>query len=98
MINHNIKNEKVIEAHFNNEPISFAIYKPSIGRISQIGVKKSERFNGIGGSLISYIYNDSKNQNLTVINIDKASRGLNDFFSKLGFQNQLNQHEMIMSL
>jgi len=99
MINHNLKNEKVIEAHINeDELIGYGIYQSVNGRISQIGIKKSERFKGIGSSLISYIYNDSKNKNLSIINIDKTVGGAKIFFSKLGFENQLNQYEMIMSI
>ena len=99
MINHNLKNEKVLEAYINKvKLIGYVIYQPRIGRISQIGIKKSERSKGIGRSLISYIYNDSKNKNLAIINIDKTASGAKDFFSKLGFENQLDQYEMVMSL
>ncbi len=98
MINQNLANEKIIEARLGGKLVGYAIYQPRPGRISHIAVGREHRRNGIGTTLINYIYNNSKTKSLTLINVNKEADGLKNFFSKLGFENQLDQYEMVMKI
>lgn len=98
MIDQNIKNEKIIEARKNKKLVGYAIYQPGPGRISHIGVNREYRRNGVGTMLVDYIYGDSENKHLSIININETATVVKDFFLKLGFENQLNQFEMILNL
>lgn len=95
MIDHNLKNERIIEAVLNGEVVGYAIYQPIQGRISHIGVNPGWRRKGIGSSLLNYIYEDSANKNLSIININKEASGMKEFLSVMGFENQFDQWEMV---
>ena len=98
MINQNMANEKIIEARIEGKLVGYAIYQPGPGRISHIAVDREHRRTGIGTTLINYIYNNSKNKSLILINVNKEANGVKNFFSKLGFENQLDQYEMILKI
>ena len=98
MINSNLKNEKVIEVRLGEETVGYAIYQPPLGRISHIAVAPNHRGKGIGTHLIHSIYEDSRNKYLTLINMIDSARETRVFFEKLGFENNLNQHEMILKI
>lgn len=98
MIADNLANETIIEARENDVCIGFAIFQPNFGRISQIGIEHSNRRNGIGSGLMEYIYESSVIKKLTIINVNDEASGTKEFFSSLGFENQIDQYEMIMPL
>lgn len=98
MINQNLANETVIEAHFKGKCVGYAIFQSVFGRISQIAVAPEMRRNGIGANMIRYIYMSSHQKSLTVINVDQKALVTQIFFQSLGFENQLDQYEMILSL
>lgn len=98
MIDFNLENETIIEAHAANGCIGYAIYQPDFGRISQIGVAPKFRGYGIAANLIRYIQKTSKQKGLSIINVDKHATGTMAFFKHLGFKNQLDQYEMKLTL
>ncbi|MEQ8478857.1 GNAT family N-acetyltransferase [Fulvivirga sp.] len=98
MITDNLANETIIEARIEDECVGFAIFQPSFGRISQIGIKPDSRRNGIGSAIINYIFEGSLQKKLTIINVNDEAEGTKSFFTKLGFDNQIDQYEMILSL
>lgn len=98
MINQNLANETIIEARYEGECVGYAIFQPAFGRISQIAVAPDMRRNGIGSNILYYIYTSSHQKNLTVINVDQKAVVTQIFFQSLGFVNQLDQYEMILSL
>jgi ribosomal protein S18 acetylase RimI-like enzyme len=98
MITDNLANETVIEARHDGVCVGYAIYQPSFGRISQIGIESSKRRSGIGSSIIHYIYETSLQKNLTIINVNDEAKGTKFFFESLGFENQIDQYEMILTL
>lgn len=98
MIMSNLANEEVIEAHHENQCVAYAIFQPSFGRISQLGVHPDFRGKGIGSAIVSYMYERSLQKSLTIINIDKDAQDTINFFSRIGFENQIDQYEMILSL
>ena len=98
MIDKNLRNEIIIEAYFRKKLVGFGIYQPAIGRISQIAVDQSFRNRGIGNSLLRHIYNTSRNKLLTIINVDENSKAFLSFLIKAGFNEELEQHEMRMTI
>jgi len=98
MIKNNLKNEKVIEAVANGQVLGYAMYQKANGRLSQIAIHPQYRDMGIGKWLLSNIYRESYNKRLSILNIDDEYKPLNAFFKALGFNNEINQHEMIMTL
>ncbi|ELR72838.1 acetyltransferase, GNAT family protein [Fulvivirga imtechensis AK7] len=98
MINDNLANETIIEAHHNGRCIGYAIYQPAFGRISQVGVSPEMRGKGVGANIIQYIFATCQQKHLTVINVEKNASVTQDFFLNLGFLNQIDQYEMILPL
>ncbi|QSE98046.1 GNAT family N-acetyltransferase [Fulvivirga lutea] len=98
MIDDNLANETIVEVREDDECVGFAIYQPSFGRISQIGIKPEKRRNGIGTTLMNYIYQNSILKKITIINVNEESEGTKLFFQSLGFENQIDQYEMILSI
>ncbi len=98
MIADNLANETIIEVRDSDECIGYAIYQPSFGRISQIGIEPTMRRKGIGTAIMKYIFDTSLQKKLTIINVNDESEGTKHFFEELGFENQIDQYEMILSL
>ena len=98
MINENLANEEIIEVRTDGLLAGCAIYQPALGRISQIAVNPKFRGVGVGRSLIQYIYRNSQQKALTMINVNENARDTVNFFETLGFENQLDQFEMVLNL
>lgn len=98
MINANLTNETVIEALIQGQCVGFIIYQPALGRISQLGVNPKMRRKGIGSALMSYARQHSLQKKMTIINVNDESFQTKAFFEALGFHNQIDQYEMILSL
>lgn len=98
MIEQNLKNEKILEALIHGEVAGYAIYQPAQGRISHLGVAPNWRGKGVGSSMLDYIHDDSRNKSLTMININKEAVGIKDFLTRMGFENQFDQWEMVKAL
>lgn len=98
MIDKNLENEIVIELQEENKCIGFAIYQPTFGRISQIGTDPNKRNQGVGKALIDYIFLTSELNKLTVINVNDEATNTKSFFEGIGFDNQIDQYEMTLSL
>lgn len=98
MINQNLSNESVIEANLQGKCVGYAIYQPALGRIGHIAVDESVRRSKIGSSLIQYIFETSKNKNLTMINVNDEAQETINFFDSLGFERYIDQYEMTLKL
>lgn len=98
MISDNLANETIIEARIEDECVGFAIFQPSFGRVSQIAVNSEMRQKGIGSAIVKYIFDASLQKKLTIINVNEDAEVTKTFFMKLGFENQIDQYEMILSL
>ncbi|WP_185152598.1 GNAT family N-acetyltransferase [Fulvivirga aurantia] len=98
MISQNLANESIIEAHLDGACVGYAIFQSAAGRVSQIAVDNKFRQHGIGAALLNYMYELSIQKNLTVININIEAKETLTFFERLGFENQINQYEMVLTL
>ncbi len=86
-------NETVLLAKSQNDVIGYIVFQPIFGRISQIAISPSHRRAGVGKTLIKGVLNRT-NKKLTVINVPENEFGFQQFLSKCGFENQINQFEM----
>lgn len=84
-------------AYINNELVGYVIYNPNNKRIQQIAVNKDFRKKRIASTLIYKLTNKYGNT-LSIINVDKKSKSVNHFFSKIGLENNLEQLEMELEL
>lgn len=90
-------NETVLTAKNGSECIGYLIFQPKMGRISQITVLPNFRRKGIGSQLIQSAQKYTSKP-LTIMNIPTQETEMNDFLVSQGFENQVNQCEMLMSL
>lgn len=98
MIDNNLANESIIEATIGDELAGYAIYQPVLGRISHLSVDPAQRNKGVGSALMHEIYLSSRNKYLTIINLPEKAEVTQKFLTNLGFENQLDQYEMALSL
>ncbi|MCZ6900769.1 MAG: GNAT family N-acetyltransferase [Bacteroidetes bacterium] len=99
LLSHILAKLKIIEAKDQQgRTVGYAIYSPNTGRISQFGVHKKFRRLGIGSSMFKFITNLSPAPTYTVMNIPSGETAIIKFLKKLGFQNEIDQYEMIMKL
>jgi len=98
LLQKNLHNEKIIEIHKTEQLAGYAIYQPQLGRISQLAVNPKFRRQKVGTRLIEYIVEDCKDKPVTILNVDNSANSIIRFAKKTGFENQVNQHEMIYDL
>jgi ribosomal protein S18 acetylase RimI-like enzyme len=94
----NRNNEKVLLLRDPGELIiGYCVLNPGNGRIARLWVREENRRAGVGRSLIGEAnrYIDSP---LTVINVDENNRTAHQFLIACGFENQINQWEMMMQI
>lgn len=91
---HNIENEIVLEAVLDNTVVGYSIFQPLLGRISQLGIHRNFRGQGIGRGLINQVQFLSPGKDISLINVPDTYQPMHDFLISLGFQNEVNQYEM----
>ncbi|MEM9866524.1 MAG: GNAT family N-acetyltransferase [Bacteroidota bacterium] len=75
----------------------YIIFNPLTKRIQQIAVDKDFRRMGIASTLVAEV-TKKYGKTLSVINVDKAFEGTNQFFNALGFENYVEQLEMVLNI
>lgn len=90
--------EKMI-LHRNDQKavVGYCVFQPDSGRIARIWVNEENRGQGLGKSLIASAGSFS-NRPLTVINVDENDHGAHQFLIACGFENQINQWEMMLDI
>ncbi len=96
LLEKNLKNEQVIVALVGEEVVGYAVYQAH-GRISQMGVAKHKRKQGVGSALVNFMFNDIGDKQLTILNIPKNEKSVLAFLKNVGFENQINQFEMVIA-
>ncbi|MCK0132101.1 GNAT family N-acetyltransferase [Flavobacteriaceae bacterium F08102] len=84
-------------AYIDNQLVGYTIYNIANKQIQQIAVHKDFRNKRIGSTLISTLANKYGNT-LSIINVDKTSTAIHNFFNKIGLKNTLEQFEMVLEL
>lgn len=78
--------------------VGYGIIENKTGDIPQLAVNKNYRGKGIGRSILTDLINSTESDNINFTNVDSQCTSMNDFLVKLGFENVISQHEMILKL
>lgn len=84
-------------AYIKNQLVGYVIYNPNSSRIQQIAVHQNFRKLRVASTLIFELAKRYE-QGLSIINVDKSSKSINNFLSKIGLENNLVQLEMKLEL
>ena len=84
-------------AYIKNELVGYVVLNPKNNRILQIAVHKDFRRKGIGAALMMALQNRNAKA-LSIINVDKSSRVINEFLTTVGFKIELEQLELELDL
>ena len=94
----NLKSNNIsLGAYIENQLIGYVIYNPKKKRIQQIAISKNFRKKRAASTLISELIKKYGNA-LSIINVDKTSKTLNNFLIKIGLESNLEQLEMMLEL
>lgn len=75
--------------------VGYIIFNPKTNRVHQFGVDKAYRKQGIGSQLFAHIA-ENKEISFSTINIDEKATETIHFLLQLGFENYINQLEMML--
>lgn len=78
--------------------VGYGIIDKNTGDIPQIAVGKDYRHMGIASAIISDLVENTKSDNISILNIDSQSETLKHFLLKSGFKNHVDQYEMVLKL
>ena len=96
-LNANWKYEKLIEGYQGGTLIGYIIFQKHLGRISQLGVRKDHRRQGVGTALLQHAQQVCQ-RDLTLMNIPSEAKGMFNFLINTGLVNNVDQYEMEMRL
>ena len=80
----------------DNNLMGYIIYNPTLKRIHQLAVEKTERNNGFGTMLLNAIATQYEKE-VSIINVEDIPE-LDTFMKKIGLKHFIKQYEMKMSL
>jgi len=78
--------------------VGYGIIERKTGDIPQLAIDRNHRHKGIGGSIMSVLVNSTEADKVAVLNVDDSSKVTKDFLCELGFEEYVDQYEMIMDL
>jgi ribosomal protein S18 acetylase RimI-like enzyme len=84
----------ILGAYKKEELVGYAVYNPLTRKIHQIAVDKKHRKRGIGTKLFEVIKQMSKEQAVSINNVDDASENTSLFLNAMGLKNWISQFEM----
>ena len=96
-LNANWKYEKLIECYKGETLAGYIIFQKHLGRVSQLGVRKDYRRQGLGTALLQYVQQDCQRA-LTLMNIPSEAKGMLQFLRNIGLVNNADQYEMELIL
>ena len=96
-VNSNWKYEKLIEGYQGQTLIGYVIFQRHLGMVSQLGVRKDYRRQGVGTALLKYVQQDCQ-RSLTLMNVPSKAKGMLQFLGKIGLVNNIDQYEMELIL
>jgi|SRR5690606_8593924 ribosomal protein S18 acetylase RimI-like enzyme len=98
VLKHNIAREHIAEARIGDTVVGYIIFQPYASRISQLAVAESYRGQGIGKSLLAYAFQHTSAKTITWVNIDQHEKEMIQVLKQWGFENTVDQYEMIKRL
>jgi ribosomal protein S18 acetylase RimI-like enzyme len=95
----NIANARMILHRDHNDAlIGYCVFQPDNGRVARLWVRQEDRRHGVGKSLLLAASGDCSNRPLTAINVDSNDEATHHFLIACGFENQIDQWEMILQI
>lgn len=82
----------------NDDIAAFGAIGKIAGDIAQLGVNKKYRNKDIGTYLINDLIHSTKSSKVTVINVNSKNESIIKLLKKFGFENYINQYEMIFPI
>jgi ribosomal protein S18 acetylase RimI-like enzyme len=78
--------------------IGYGIIDKKTGDIPQIAIDKNYRNKGIAKSILTDLISSTESKKISVLNVDGKSQVMINFLLKSGFENYIDQYEMILKL
>jgi ribosomal protein S18 acetylase RimI-like enzyme len=82
----------------DNKIIGYGIIQKNSGDIPQLAVDRAYRRKGIASSILSYLADNSLSDKLAILNVDDSDTAMKEFLTASGFENYVNQYEMILDM
>jgi len=82
----------------DNNIIGYGVVNKNTGDILQLATHKDYRRNGIAGSIVSALFEKVAMNQLNIFNVDDAYDSMKLSLLKLGFENTINQYEIVLTL
>ncbi|MFY0605625.1 MAG: GNAT family N-acetyltransferase [Cyclobacteriaceae bacterium] len=92
-LSHSLVGETILEAYSSQGLQGFAVFNPTVGRISQLGIGKENLNSALANALIAKIQSLCQKE-LNIINISSEELELISLLESIGWVNELNQFEM----
>ena len=84
-------------AYVQKQLVGYIIYNPTNKRLQQIAINKNFRRRKIASTLLCKLINEY-GRTLSIINVDKSLKSVNNFLEKIGFEKNIEQLEMKLQL
>jgi ribosomal protein S18 acetylase RimI-like enzyme len=78
--------------------VGYGIVDKRSGDIPQLAVRKDYRHRGIGRSILADLFENIETSKVSMINVDDRAKEMKEFLIKTGFENSVNQFEMLLKL
>lgn len=89
---------EVIIAEIDGKTIGYGIIDRVTGTIPQLAVHKDYRCKGIGHNILKILIQYTEAGNISFINVDNRCTSSVKFLENLGFDNFVNQYEMMLNI
>lgn len=77
--------------------IGYGIIDKKTGDIPQIAIDKNYRNKGIAKSILTDLISSTESEKISVLNVDGKSQAMINFLLESGFENYIDQYEMILN-
>ena len=98
LLKKNKLNETILEAYQNEKLVGFLIFNNKMGRVEHIGIDHDERGKGIASMLIKKMIRICRNKPIYILNLNERNYDVLNFFLRVGFQNEIDQFELKLSI
>lgn len=86
----------IVTATQDNKILGYGVLYPNSGDIPQIAVVKEHKGKLVGETILSSLIHHSKSETVKVINVDSSATETIKLLNNMGFQQFVNQYEMVL--
>lgn len=98
LLKKNKLNESILEAYQNDKLVGFLIFNRKMGRVEHVGIDYNARGKGIASMLIKKMLRVCRNKPIYILNLNERNYDVLNFFLRIGFQNEIDQFELKLSI